>query len=323
MEYPTPRIVVSKCLGFSACRYNAQVIRDQTVQMLSPFVEFVPVCPEVEIGLGVPREPIRVVEEEKGNPILYQPATGLDVTARMREFTEGFFRNLGPVDGFILKSRSPSCGPWNVKSYASKENPGAAGKGQGYFGKAVLDSFPGVPVEDEGRLRNFTLREHFFTSLFTLARFRSLRRKGEQHGSLVRFHTVGKLLFMAYNQAAMRRLGKITANHEGLPAREVWNRYEEELAGIFEAPPKFTNMINAFQHAFGGMSDKLEASERTFFLNTLEEYRDERIPASTVLHLLEGWAIRFGNNYLLEQLLLAPYPRGLVDITDSGKGRSY
>jgi uncharacterized protein YbbK (DUF523 family)/uncharacterized protein YbgA (DUF1722 family) len=323
MDFPKPRVVVSKCLGFEACRYNGQKIHDQTVELMQPFVEFVPVCPEVEIGLGVPRDPIRVVEPEGSEPLLYQPATGRDVTRDMEEFNERFFSGLGPVDGFVLKSRSPSCGPWNVKSYAAKENPGAAGKGRGLFGGAVLDRLPGIPVEDEGRLRNFTLREHFFTTLFTLARFRALRRETQEIRALVEFHTISKLLFMAYNQSAMRRLGKITANHENLPAEEVWQRYEDELANLFDTIPKFTNMINAFQHAFGGMSKQLQPQERRFFLNSIEEYRDERIPASTIIHILKGWALRFDNQYLLSQLLLEPYPQGLISITDSGKGRSF
>ncbi len=323
MDFPRPRVVVSKCLGFEACRYNGQKIHDQTVELMEPFVDFVPVCPEVEIGLGVPRDPIRVVDPKGSGPLLYQPATGRDVTKNMKEFNERFFSGLGPVDGFVLKSRSPSCGPWNVKSYAAKENPGSSGKGRGLFGGAALDRFPGLPVEDEGRLRNFTLREHFFTTLFTLARFRTLRRETQEMRALVEFHSTAKLLFMAYNQSAMRRLGKITANHEKLPAGEVWQRYEDELANLFDTIPKFTNMINAFQHAFGGMSKQLQPQERRFFLNSIEEYRDERIPASTIIHILKGWALRFDNQYLLSQLLLEPYPQGLVSITDSGKGRSF
>jgi uncharacterized protein YbbK (DUF523 family)/uncharacterized protein YbgA (DUF1722 family) len=323
MNFPRPKVVVSKCLGFEACRYNGQKIRDHSVDLLAPYVEFMPVCPEVEIGLGVPRDPVRVVCEEGGSPMLYQPATGRDVTGQMLEFTSRFFSQLEQPDGFILKHRSPSCGPWDVKSYSSKENPGAAGKGRGLFGAAVLQRLPDLPVEDEGRLRNFTIREHFFTTLFTLARFREQERTASGIRSLVNFHTEAKLLLMAYNQSAMRRLGKITANHERHPAEKVWELYGRELVGVFDSPPKFTNMINAFQHAFGGMSDRLAPGERRFFLNTLEEYRDERVPASTVIHLLKSWAVRFDNRYLLGQLLMEPYPHDLLEITDSGKGRSY
>ncbi len=322
-SFPVPRVVVSKCLGFASCRYNGQTIRDRTVQLLEPFAEFIPVCPEVDIGLGIPRDPIRLIEEEGGCTCLYQPATGRDVSEEMQHFIEGFFSQLERPDGFILKSRSPSCGPWNVKSYRSKENPGAGGKGAGLFGRAALERYPGVPVEEEGRLKNFSIREHFLASLFNLARFRALRREGEELNSLIGFHTVSKLLFMAYNQSSMRRLGRITANHEKLTRTEVWDAYEKELIELFSRPPKYTNMINAFQHAFGGLSQDLEASERQFFLRTIEEYRDERIPAGTVLHLLRSWAIRFDNGYLLEQSLLEPYPLELLEISDSGKGRDY
>jgi uncharacterized protein YbgA (DUF1722 family) len=150
-----------------------------------------------------------------------------------------------------------------------------------------------------------------------------MREFGGGKKELIDFHTIGKLLFMAYGQDRMREMGRIVAS-PGDYSREGWfDAYETQLRALFTEPPRYTGMINSFMHAFGGVSEGLSAGERTFFLNTIEEYRDERIPASTVVRLLTSYAVRFDNRYLLNQLLLAPYPPGLTDITDSGKGRNY
>ncbi len=319
MNFPTPKVVVSKCLGFESCRYNGQKITDPVVHMLSGHVDFITACPEVEIGLGVPRDPVRLVKDQD-TTILFQPATGNEVTQEMEQYINSFFSSLITVDGFLLKSRSPSCGPWQVKLYNSKNAQSSQGKGPGIFGRYIVENFQGFPIEDEGRLKNFRLREHFFTSLFSLTQFRLVKEQ-QSMSALVDYHTRSKLLFMAYNQNILHELGKITANHESLSIIDVLKMYETNLRRLFAEPPKFTNMINAFQHAFGGISPKLEPKERQFFLNSLEEYRDERVPAGTIIHLLKSWAIRFENQYLLDQYLMEPYPQELVEITDSGKGR--
>ncbi|MBN2415199.1 DUF523 and DUF1722 domain-containing protein [bacterium] len=314
-----PVIVVSKCLGFEACRYNGQIISSDFVKKLADFVTFIPVCPEVEIGLGVPRDPIRIVMHE-GTPTLFQPATEKDVTQSMHDFTARFFAGLQDVDGFILKNRSPSCGINDVKIYTGFEKPMPSDRGSGFFGGAVLRRFSRVPVEDEGRLTNFTIREHFLTRLYTLFRFRQMK-KNPSMAALIAFHSVHKLLLLAYNQSKYREGGRIIANHEKKGLETVMERYETILAGVFGSMPKRGAIINTLQHAFGGFSDQLGPKEKRFFLNSLEEYRDERIPLSTLTHLIRAWALRFDTQYLLEQLFFNPYPSDLAALTDSGKGR--
>ena len=192
MNFPTPKVVVSKCLGFDSCRYNGQKIFDPVVQMLSGHVEFITACPEVEIGLGVPRNPVRLVRENE-KTILYQPASGNEVTREMRTYIDNFFSELVTVDGFLLKSRSPSCGPWQVKVYNSTSAQSSQGKGPGLFGGYIVEHFAGFPIEEEGRLKNFVLREHYFTSLFTLAKLREIREQPQMR-RLVEFHTKGNCL---------------------------------------------------------------------------------------------------------------------------------
>jgi uncharacterized protein YbgA (DUF1722 family)/uncharacterized protein YbbK (DUF523 family) len=320
-SFPRPIVVVSKCLGFDSCRYNGQIVNDRFIHLLKPFVEFITVCPEVEIGLGVPRSPIRIALRDD-KKVLYQPATERLVTDQMVAFTDQFLTSLADVDGFILKNRSPSCGSGDVKIYQGFEKTAGSTRGSGFFGGEVLERFSGLAIEDEGRLKNFAIREHFLIKLFTLARLRKVRNEKTMK-ALVQFHSRHKLLFLAYHQAGYRQAGKTVANHEKLPIENVLERYEEQVKLILTKMPNYKSMINSLQHAFGGISDGLTKEEKIFFLNTIEEYRDERIPLSTVLHLLKGYALRFNNTYLLEQVFLQPYPVELMEITDSGKGRSY
>jgi len=318
-HFAEPIVVVSKCLGFDACRYNKQMLSDHFVDQLADHVRFIPVCPEVGIGLGVPREPVRLVSE-KEELSLYQPATGKVYTDEMDTFIDEFFADLEEVDGFILKNRSPTCGKGDVKIYQSFKQPSRSKRGNGMFGQRIQETFPYAAVEDEGRLRNYQIRDHFLTQLYTRARFRKVKENPTM-GAMVDFHSRHKLLLLAYNEKLYRQCGRITANHEKLPVDEVLRKYEEIMNAIFQTPFKYTAMINTLQHAFGWTSDGLSKEEKQFFLNTLEEYRDERIPLSTVVHLLHSYAIRFNNEYLLSQVLLQVYPEDLTEITDSGKGR--
>jgi len=318
-KFPKPVVVVSKCLGFEHCRYDGEMIDAPFVDKLKDHVLFCPVCPEMEIGLGVPRKSIRIVRVDDVNT-LYQPATGNDLTDSMQSFLATFLDSLTEVDGFLFKSRSPTCGVNDVKIYTGFDASSRTSRGGGFLGGAVLEKFSGLPVEDEGRMRNFTIREHFLTRIFTFARFREVKKSGSLK-NLVNFHSIQKLLLLGCNQAQMRILGKIVANHENEDFATLVLRYEEHLKQALANPPRYTAMINVLEHAFGGFSKVLSKEEKAFFLESIEEYRDERIPLSALLKVLRAWSIRYHNDYLLGQTLLQPYPGQLIEITDSGKGR--
>jgi uncharacterized protein YbgA (DUF1722 family) len=238
----------------------------------------------------------------------------------MVSFSERFLDALPPVDGFILKSRSPSCGLKEVKIHAASDKPGGIGKGSGFFGRAVSERHPLLPIEDEGRLTNFRIREHFLTRIFTLARFRSIRDSGQMK-DIVSFQASNKLLLMAYNQTELRALGRIVANPEKRPIGKLLDEYEEHLLLALARPARYTSDINVLMHALGYFSKKLGQEEKAFFLDTLEQYRNEKIPLSACLSVVRSWIARFGEPYLEMQSYFEPYPTGLVEITDSGKGR--
>ena len=319
-QFPRPRIFVSRCLGFAACRYDGQILKNSFVEQLRSEVDLIPVCPEADSGLGIPRAPIRLCDSEQGL-IVYQPATDTDVTAQLQVTIEAILTEHSQIDGAILKSKSPSCGLFDSKRYRGVNKPQPLNKGPGIFGDRVLRHYSGTAIEDEMRLTNIILREHFLIKIFTLARFRELSRQPNM-GGLVAYHASHKLLFLAYNQSHFRLAGKIVANHEKLPAVEVFQQYRGELAHILDAPMRIPGVINTLYHAFGWISEHLGAEEKQYLINTIEEYRDERLPLQAVTRLIEAHALRFGNQYLLSQIFLRPYPRSLAGLHDSGRGRA-
>jgi len=323
--HPRPRILFSRCLGFDRCRYDGSMVDDRFAARLAAMCDVTTACPEMESGLGVPRDPVRLVMRN-GRVAMVQPATGRDHTGTMTAWCAAAAArfSVGPdsVDGALLKSRSPSCGIKDVKIYRTEAAGAAFDHGAGLFGSALSQALAGAPVEDEGRLRNHVIRDHFLSALYSWARFRAAVGEGRP-GAIVDYHSRHKLLFLAVNQASMRRLGRIVAGIGKQALNQTVSAYKEELGRMFSAPARTGGIMNTAMHAFGGFSERLSAAERKFFVDSMEEYRDERIPASAILSLLKGWAVRFEVDYLLGQVFLEPYPRELVDIADSGKGRDY
>jgi uncharacterized protein YbgA (DUF1722 family)/uncharacterized protein YbbK (DUF523 family) len=301
-----------------ACRYNGQLVRAPAVLKLIPFVDLRPICPEVEIGLGVPRDPIRLVSLQ-GTDRLVQPTTSRDVTEDMRQFSDTFLGALGDVDGFVLKSRSPSCGIKDTKIYSGDGGNQPSARGPGMFGGAVLDRFPSAAIEDEGRLTNFRIRHHFLTKLFANAALRDVR-DGGRFADLVQFHAEQKLTLMAHHQERMRQLGRIVANPKRRPFADVIAEYRETFAAALARPARSPSNINVLQHALGFFSDSLSAGEKRHFLDLLNEYRIGRAPVSAPLALLQSWIARFDEPYLRQQRYFEPYPRDLMDLRDSGRG---
>lgn len=319
--FAQPRVVVSRCLGFEHCRWNGEMIRSEIVQTLGPYMDFLPVCAEVEIGLGVPRKPVRLIDN---GGRLVQHETGLDVTVRMERFAASFADTLRDIDGFVLKSRSPSCGIKDVKVYRTEEAGNTGEKRAGLFAAALAARFPHTPAEDEGRLRNRRIREHFLTQIFTLAAFREVRAGGDP-GELAEFHTRNKLLFMAYNQKELKELGKIAANPDRKAFPEIVGEYADHLNAALSRPPRYTANINVLLHALGRFRAGLSHEEKTFFLDTLEQYRRDRVTICPNLMILRSWIVRFGDDYLREQTFFSPFPAELMNVSEdlSHSGRDY
>ncbi len=318
-RFPKPRIFISRCIEFDACRWNGAMIGCDFVRALKPYIEPVTRCPEADIGLGIPRDPVRIVRHE-GALALLQTATGRFYTKEMGEYCTAETARLGELDGAIFKEKSPSCGDRDVKIYASADPLAAQnGKGRGFWAEAFIQAYPDIPEENEGRLNNFTIREHFYTAIFTRAAFRQAKQSGTMK-DLVNFHTKNKLLCMAYNQAVMRDLGRLVANHEQRPPSELFAVYQSQLPRIFQKMPRRGSMVNVLLHAFGYFSEQLEGRERVHFLEMLEKYKSGRLPLSACQTVLQSWTERFDQEYLRGQSFFEPFPQALIDISDSGKG---
>jgi uncharacterized protein YbgA (DUF1722 family)/uncharacterized protein YbbK (DUF523 family) len=314
-----PRIVLSQCLELEACRYNAQTVRSTVVRLIEPHVELLPVCPEVEVGLGVPRAPIRLVAADGGGgPRLVQPSTGRDITEDMLAFGGRFAEATRDVDGMILKNRSPTCGIKDVKVYAAADNAPPAGKDAGLFAAVMLERYPGVAIEDEGRLTNAEIRHHFLTRIFASAALRTALAAGP--AGLVAFHTRYKLLFMAHSPSIQRELGRLVAE-AGSRFDEVAVEYREAMGRALEEPAGRGAHVNTIQHAQGYFKDVLGGAEKRQFLRLQEEYREGALPIQALLAVLGSWVERFDEPYLRGQAYFRPYPRPLVIAADSGRGR--
>ncbi len=326
--FPTPRIVLSKCLELEACRYNAQTIRSSVMRLVDPFVEFVPTCPEVEIGLGVPRDPIRLVAGDDGSDAagaagrsglrLIQPSTSRDLTERMTGFSHGFADATSDVDGLLLKSRSPSCGIKDVKVYGAPEDAPVVRKDAGLFAGIMMDRYPMAAMEDEGRLTNAEIRHHWLTRIFASARLR--RALAEGPGGLVEFHTRYKLVLMAHSPEGQRELGRRVAE-AGTAFDEVVPAYRAGFAEAMAEPAGAGAHANVIQHAQGYFKRELARAEKRQFEELQAEYREGRLPLQALLSVLGSWVERFDEPYLREQAYFRPYPRALVVAADSGRAR--
>ena len=317
MDQNKPTIVVSKCLGFCHCRYDGATINDKFVERLKDHVNYITVCPEVAIGLGVPRKTIRLVVENDQID-LYQPATDKVFTDEMNTYSQEFLDSLGEVHGFLMKGRSPSCGPKNVKVYLGKKQATGSIKGTGLFAARVIEQYPHLAIEEEGRLMNYAIREFFLDKVYTFFRFEQMKKENTMK-ALIKFHANNKYLLMAYNQTRLRELGKIVGNNDRKPLNEVLEAYKESLGLAFARLPRKTNYINVFMHMFGHFSDNLTAKEREFILDLFDKYRHDKIHLTVLINLLKTYAIKYEQTYLLEQTIWATYPEDLLDISDSAR----
>ncbi|OPJ60974.1 YbgA family protein [Clostridium oryzae] len=315
--YGKPVVVISSCLGFKPCRYNGQMLKDKFVDELRNFIDFVDICPETQIGLEIPRQPIRLISEQN-NIIVYEPKSQKEYTKEMLIFSDDFLKKLSKVDGFILKGRSPSCGIKDVKIYLNREKGAACFKGRGVFADRVITKYTYLAIEEEGRLTNFRIREHFLTKLYIMYRFRMVTESGSI-AQLVNFQANNKYLLMAYHQREQKLLERIVAQYDKQPFNKVIDEYREHLKIAFARLPRSANIINSLTHIMEHFSDNLSSKEKEFILDSFNKYKDEKFPLSVPINILKTYAIKYEKQYLINQTIWCPYPEELMSISDTDK----
>lgn len=312
-----PKILISKCLGFENCRYNGAIVQFDLLDKMKDQIEFIPLCPEIEIGLGLPRESLRLIKVHDGIELV-QPKSKKYLTDDMKKYSEEILKDISDIDGLILKGRSPSCGIKDVKVYSGMEKSPVIGKSMGLFAAEMEKHFLYLPIEEEGRLTNLIIREHFFTKLYAIFNFKKMAQSKSMK-KLADYHAKNKYLYFVYNQTLKNKLGLIVANHEKLETNIVLDNYFNEMVKLFLNLPSKKNYINAYQHIFGYFSNFASKEEKVFILQLMEKYRNGKIDKSAIASILKGYSIKYNIEYLLGQTIFEPFPEELLSLDDSGK----
>jgi len=309
-ESPSERIRlgVSSCLMGEKVRYDGGHKLDRFLRdTLGSFVEYVPVCPEVECGLAVPREAMRLVGDPEA-PRLLTSRSGVDLTDRMLAWAKERVERLAGegLCGFVFKSGSPSSGMERVKVYTPEGMPSKTGVG--IFARAFMDRFPLLPVEEEGRLNDPKLRENFIERIFTLKRWRDSLAHGKTRGNLVDFHTRNKLLVLSHSPELYRALGRWVAHAKGHEAEELFAEYQKLLLEALQLKATPRKNANVLQHCMGYFKGVLGPDEKQELLEVIERYRGGLIPLIVPATLVNHYVRKYDEPYLRLQTYLNPHP---------------
>jgi uncharacterized protein YbgA (DUF1722 family)/uncharacterized protein YbbK (DUF523 family) len=301
------RVGISACLLGDRVRFDGGHERDQdVVGTLGRYVEWVPVCPEVERRLGVPRESLRLVGDPEA-PRLVAVTTGADHTERMRAWARGRLEQLRELalDGYVLKSQSPGCGMERVRVYTEAGRPSRPAPGP--FARHLTAAMPLLVVEDEGRLNDPRLRESFVVRVFTHHRWRQLTRDRVRPADLVAFHARHKLLLMAHSEPHLRALGRLVARARERTT-ELLRRYAEGLFAGLRVKATTRTHTNVLQHVAGHLRERLDRRDRDELHEAIADYHRALAPLIVPLTLLRHHVGRLGLEYLRGQVYLEPDP---------------
>jgi uncharacterized protein YbgA (DUF1722 family)/uncharacterized protein YbbK (DUF523 family) len=302
------KLGISSCLLGENVRYDGGHKLDRFLtETLGQYVEYVPVCPEVECGLPIPREAMHL-EGNPNSPHLVTTYTKQDMTERMVGWAKKRLVELEKENlcGFIFKSDSPSSGMERVKIYNEKGMP--VKKGVGMFARIFMEHFPLLPTEDEGRLHDPKLRENFIERIFTLKRWREGLVKKESRGNLVNFHAQHKLLILSHSPKHFQIMGKIVAKAKEIPLKDLYQQYQDILMEALKTKTTPKKNTNALMHMMGYFRKELSSDEKKELLEVIENYRQEVIPLIVPITLMNHYVRKFDQPYLKQQVFLNPHP---------------
>lgn len=308
-----PIIGISGCLTGSTVRFDGGHKRMGFVMDdLASWVTFKPICPEMAIGLPVPRPALRLVQLDSDNiRMRFTHAPHDDVTERMNDFTASYLPKIGDMTGFIVCAKSPSCGMERVRLYDEKGNRGRK-EGVGLFTQALLEAYPWLPVEEDGRLNDPMLRENFVERIFALHALNTLRKSGLTRRKLLDFHSRYKLQLLSHSQAGQREIGQFVASlHEWEDLEAFFVAYREKLMMLLKKTASRKNHTNVLMHIQGYFSNQLNTRQRGELREVILHYRAGLLPILAPITLLKHYLAEYPDDYLLTQNYFDPYPKDL------------
>lgn len=309
-QFARPILGVSSCLQGENVRYDGAHKRDSWLNdQLGQFVDYQGFCPEVGIGLGIPRPPIRLVVEDEQTRVKGTKDASLDVTEALQMYAFDTLPKLQGLDGYIFKSKSPSCGVFRVKRYTAKGAPDS--KGVGAYAEVILQQMPNLPVEEEGRLNDPVLRENFINRIYVHTRWRMLLTAGVTAKSLTDFHMCHKYMVMAHSQAAYKRLGRMLSNLKGCDMDKVAEDYFTELMVALRRRVSRARHVNALQHIQGYLKRDISTADKQELATSIEDYRRGEVPLVVPVKLLAHYFRCHPDVYIAAQAYLQPYPAAL------------
>jgi uncharacterized protein YbgA (DUF1722 family)/uncharacterized protein YbbK (DUF523 family) len=306
-----PLVGISTCLLGEKVRYDGGHKLDHYLHdVLGRHVDFVPVCPEVECGMGIPREAVRLLSVD-GEVRLVTLRTRKDMTGMMKSWMGNRLDELAalPLCGFIFKARSPSSGLRRVKVYTDK---GVRSDGVGMFANGFLERFPLVPVEDDGRLNDDWLRENFIERIFIMHRWHELIDGGKSLNRILDFHARHKYLIMAHDPKAQKELGMMLAQAKGKPPDEVYERYLLLLSPAIQKIATTRKSTNVLLHMMGYFKKDLDADEKSELRETIDKYHAGLVPLLVPITLINHYVRKYRSDYLEQQVYLNPHPLELM-----------
>ena len=310
MELPQPiRIGISACLMGEEVRYDGGHKRFPfATDELSRHFEFVHVCPEQAIGMGVPRPTIRLVGDPDQPRLQGTQDANLDVTEKMQVFARDTAQKLDHISGYIFCAKSPSCGMERVPVVSEKGN-GLGKVGVGIYARELMAAHPLLPVEENGRLNDLQLRENFVLRVVAYARWQALEAEGMTAAGLQTFHRRHKFLLLAHNQQIYRELGPLVAGADDVEAAA--SEYIQRFMAALKKPANPRNHRNALMHIQGFFKDHLEKEDRERLSEVIADYADGLLPLLVPLEMLSLFLEKYQIDYLQDQYYFNPYPRDL------------
>lgn len=308
------RLGVSSCLLGEKVRFDGgHKKNDFLLGSLSPYVDWVSVCPEVEIGLSVPRNVLHL-EERDGQVSLIETKSAQDLTRLMQVYARKKISDLRSynLSGYILKKNSPSCGMERVKLYSKDRKGPPRHNGQGLFAFALQVAFPFLPMEEEGRLSDPVLRENFIERIFVYQKLQDLFHPNWKLSDLISFHSRYKLSLMAHSPEAYKVLGRWVGEGKKVPRKRLQELYQKQFMEAFKRLASPARHANVLLHVLGFFKALLDSDSKKELLSHIEDYRKGLLPLIVPITLIQHYSRLFQQDYLLSQSYLSPHPKELM-----------